>query len=77
MIKMSYEQKRYFYEGEECYQPYDININIEMDEDSCITDIVAAMAKLMNMATYQVTVKKLREACDALEEEYGVDGCII
>lgn len=75
MIKMTYEGKKYDY-GTVGSQMYDIETKIEMDEDCSVDDVIVAIAKLMNIATYHVSVNTIRSACDRIEEEYG-DGRII
>lgn len=75
MIKMTYEGKKYNY-GNVGSQMYDIETKIEMDEDCSVDDVIIAIAKLMNIATYHVSVNTIRSACDRIEEEYG-DGRII
>lgn len=75
MIKMTYEGKKYDYETIGS-QMYDIETKIEMDEDCSVDDVIIAIAKLMNIATYHVSVNTIRSACDRIEEEYG-DGRII
>lgn len=75
MIKMTYEGKKYDY-GTVGRQMYDIETKIEMDEDCSVDDVIIAIAKLMNIATYHVSVNTIRSACDRIEEEYG-DGRII
>ena len=75
MIKMTYEGKKYNY-GTVGSQMYDIETKIEMDEDCSVDDVIIAIAKLMNIATYRVSVNTIRSACDRIEEEYG-DGRII
>lgn len=75
MIKMTYEGKKYDY-GTVGSQMYDIETKIEMDEDCSVEDVIVAIAKLMNIATYHVSVNTIRSACDRIEEEYG-DGRII
>lgn len=74
MIKMSFKEDKYFYDIGS--QPYDISTKIEMDPDCSVKDIIEAVARLMNIATYRVTVETLREACDEIEEEYGSDRII-
>lgn len=75
MIKMTYEGKKYDY-GNVGSQMYDIETKIEMDEDCSVDDVIIAIAKLMNIATYHVSVNTIRSACDRIEEEYG-EGRII
>ena len=75
MIKMTYEGKKYNY-GTVGSQMYDIETKIEMDRDCSVDDVIIAIAKLMNIATYHVSVNTIRSACDRIEEEYG-DGRII
>ena len=75
MIKMTYEGKKYDY-GTVGSQTYDIETKIEMDADCSVDDVIIAIAKLMNIATYRVSVNTIRSACDRIEEEYG-DGRII
>ena len=75
MIKMTYEGKKYDY-GTVGSQMYDIETKIEMDEDCSVDDVIIAIAKLMNIATYHVSVNTIRSACDRIEEEYG-EGRII
>lgn len=75
MIKMTYEGKKYDY-GTVGSQMYDIETKIEMDKDCSVDDVIIAIAKLMNIATYHVSVNTIRSACDRIEEEYG-DGRII
>lgn len=75
MIKMTYEGKKYDY-GTVGSQMYDIETKIEMDEDCSVDDVIIAIAKLMNIATYHVSVNTIRSACDRIEEEYG-DGRIV
>ena len=75
MIKMTYEGKKYDY-GTVGSQMYDIETKIQMDEDCSVDYVIIAIAKLMNIATYHVSVNTIRSACDRIEEEYG-DGRII
>ena len=70
MIKMTYEGKKYDY-GTVGNQMYDIETKIEMDEDCSVDDVIIAIAKLMNIATYKVSAQVLKEACEDLAEEYG------
>lgn len=76
MIKMTYEGKKYDY-GFVGSQMYDIETKIEMDEDCSVDDIIIAIAKLMNIATYHVSVNTIRSACDRIGEEYDDDERII
>lgn len=75
MIKMSYKGENYNY-GMTGRQEYDIETKIKMTKDCSATDVIEAIAKLMNIATYRVDVKTLRRICDELEEEYGDDRII-
>ena len=71
MFEMSYEGKSYNY-GEVGSQNYDIKTQVKITEENASpVDIIEAIAKLMNIATYTVTVDTIRKACDELEEEYG------
>ena len=76
MIEMSYKGEKYDY-GDQGKQGFDIETKMVMkEEDVSIADIIEAAAKLMNIATYRVTVDKIREACNELEEMYGNDRII-
>ena len=76
MIEMSYKGKSYDY-GNVGKQRFDIETKIVMEEkDTGVVDVIEAVAKLMNIATYKITVDTIRRACDELEEEYGNDRII-
>ena len=75
MIEIIYKGEKYNY-GDCGSQNYDIKTKIVMDKDCSVYDIILAISKLMNIASYQVSVKTLRQACDYIEEEYGIDKII-
>lgn len=54
MIKIIYENEAYDY-GLNGKQPYNIKSEIEIIKDAAIEDVVAAMVKIMRIATYHIT----------------------
>jgi hypothetical protein len=68
MIKIEFHQEPYYYEhagGQE----YDINTTIKLNSDISSTDAILAFAKLLQIATYNITPDTLRAAADQLEDE--------
>ena len=53
MLKIVYEGKNYNYENIGS-QPYDINTEITMVEDASVTDVVEAVVKALQIATYHI-----------------------
>ena len=70
MIKLIYEGKPYDY-GNVGKQAYEVKTEITMDSDAGVIDILEAVARLMNIATYKVSAQVLKKACEDLVEEYG------
>lgn len=73
MIKIIYEGIGYDYGEVIGAQNYNIQTQVEMNKDASVLDIIEAIAKVMNIATYRVSVETIRQVCDELEEEYGGD----
>ena len=61
MIKIIYEDKAYDY-GFNGKQPYDIKSEIDVIDDAAIEDVVAAMVKIMRIATYHITRETMIDA---------------
>lgn len=69
MIKINYVQKSYNYNT--CTgQPYDIETNINLDEDISGDEAIIAFLRLLNIATYHITLKSLKNLVEDLEA-YG------
>ena len=68
MIKMEYKQESYNYNVGDG-QPYDIETNIVLDEDISADMAIKAFLRLLNVATYHVTLKTLKNLVEDLEME--------
>ncbi len=69
MIKINYVQKSYNY-NTGTGQPYDIETNINLDEDISGDEAIIAFLRLLNIATYHITLKSLKNLVEDLEA-YG------
>lgn len=61
MLKIVYEGKNYNYENVGS-QPYDINTEITIVEDASVTDVVEAVIKALQIATYHIDRKTILNA---------------
>ena len=68
MIKMEHKQESYNYNVGDG-QPYDIETNIVLDEDISADMAIKAFLRLLNVATYHVTLKSLKNLVEDLEME--------
>ena len=68
MIKIEYKQESYNYNVGDG-QPYDIETNIVLDEDISADMAIKAFLRLLNVATYHVTLKTLKNLVEDLEME--------
>ena len=73
MIKMSYKQEPYNYEGIGG-QNYKVGMEIEMVQDASLGDLFDATVRLAEAATYPVTIKALAQwlydyACEHNQEK--------
>ena len=68
MIKIIYSQEPYCYEhaGE---QEYSINTEIKLNEDISSIEAIKTFVKLLNMATYKVSVNTLEQVVQDLKDE--------
>lgn len=68
MIKIIYNQEPYRYEhtGE---QEYSINTEIKLNEDISSIEAIKAFVKLLNMATYRVSINVLEQVVQELKDE--------
>ena len=53
MLKIVYEGKNYNYDNVGS-QPYDINTEIVMIQDASITDVIEAVVRALQIATYHI-----------------------
>lgn len=58
MITMNYKQEPYNY-GSTGAQNYKVEMNIEMNSDASAGDVLDAIVRLMEAATYHVSIKTL------------------
>lgn len=70
MIKISFEQKPYFYDAVGDKQPYTITTEIALDEDIEIYEAIRAFCKILNIATYYVTADQIQNVANRLKEDY-------
>ncbi len=68
MLKIVYEGKSYNY-GNVGNQPYDINTEITIIEDANVTDVVEALVKAMQIATYHIDRKTMLDAVNDVFDE--------
>ena len=68
MLKIVYEGKSYNY-GNVGSQPYDINTEITIIEDANVTDVVEALVKAMQIATYHIDRKTMLDAVNDVFDE--------
>lgn len=61
MLKIVYEGKNYNYKNIGS-QPYDINTEIAIIEDASVTDVMEAVVKAMQIATYYIDRKTMLNA---------------
>ena len=69
MIKISYEQKPYYYEHTGS-QPYNIKTEMELNEDISGTEAILAFIRVLRTATYPITLGTLKNLVKELEFEY-------
>lgn len=69
MIKMNYVQESYNY-NVGTGQPYDIETNITLNQDISGNDAIIAFLRLLNIATYNITLQTLKNVVEDLEA-YG------
>ena len=70
MIKLVYKQKNYDYKNVGG-QPYDIGVEIELNEDANLTQAIAAFVRLLQIAGYRyATEDHLKKA---LDEHFSTD----
>lgn len=72
MIKIIYKQESYRY-NDVGYQDYDIDTKMELDEDINAEDAIIAFLRLLNIATYRVSIETLRYVIQDLQDEGYVD----
>ena len=72
MIKMNYVQEPYDYDVFNG-QPYNIETNITLNEDISADMAIRAFLRLLNVATYHVTLKTLKNLVEDLEAEGYAD----
>lgn len=68
MLKIVYEGKSYNYENVGS-QPYDINTEITIVKDASVTDVVEAVIKALQIATYHIDRKTM---LDAVNEVFDI-----
>lgn len=68
MIKIVYEGKSYNYENVGS-QPYDINAEIAIVEDASVTDVIEAVVKALQIATYRIDRKTMLDAVNNVFDE--------
>jgi hypothetical protein len=70
MIKITYKQEPYHYEHTGG-QPYDIETVVTLNEDISSDEAIIAFLKVLNMATYRVSIVTLKRVIADLEYEYS------
>ena len=68
MLKIVYEGKSYNYENVGS-QPYDIKAEIAMVEDASVTDVIEAVVKALQIATYRIDRKTMLDAVNNVFDE--------
>ena len=69
MIKITYKQEPYHYEHTGS-QPYDVETVVTLNEDISSDEAIIAFIKVLNMATYRVSIDTLKDLVADLEYEY-------
>ena len=72
MIKIIYDQESYRY-NDVGYQDYDIDTKIELNKDISAEDAIIAFLRLLNIATYRVSIKTLKDVIQDLQDEGYAD----
>jgi hypothetical protein len=72
MIKITYKQEPYHYDFTGG-QPYDIETVVTLNEDISADMAIRAFLRLLNVATYHVTLKTLKNLVEDLETEGYAD----
>ena len=67
MITITYKQEPYYYDFGK--QPYDIETKIILDKDIEGKEAIRAFMRLLNIATYPITLSSLKYLVDQLEDE--------
>lgn len=70
MIKITYKQEPYHYDFTGG-QPYDIETVVTLNEDISSDEAIIAFIKVLNMATYRVSIDTLKRVIADLEYEYS------
>ena len=70
MIKITYKQEPYHYDFTGG-QPYDIKTVVTLNEDISSDEAIIAFIKVLNMATYRVSIDTLKRVIADLEYEYS------
>ena len=68
MITIIYKQEPYYYD-DSGKQPYDIETKIVLDKDIEGKEAIRAFMRLLNIATYPITLSSLKYLVDQLEDE--------
>lgn len=68
MLKIVYEGKSYNYENVGS-QPYDIKAEIAIVEDASVTDVIEAVVKALQIATYRIDRKTMLDAVNNVFDE--------
>ena len=68
MIKIIYNQESYDYESAG-KQEYDINTEIKLNDDISSIEAIEAFLKLLNIATYRVSIDTLERVIQDLKDE--------
>lgn len=70
MIKITYKQEPYHYDFTGG-QPYDIETVVTLNKDISSDEAIIAFIKVLNMATYRVSIDTLKRVIADLEYEYS------
>ena len=76
MIKITFKQEPYYYENIGS-QPYDIETVVTLNEDISSDEAILAFIRVLNMATYRVTIDTLKKIISNLEYEYDEEERIL
>lgn len=75
MIKLNYTQEPYKY-GDIGEQNYKENYEVVLNEDITSGEAIIAFIRLLNIATYRISAKDIKNLAEELEIEYGKDRII-
>ncbi len=69
MIKLTYEEPAYYYPNIDMGQLYDMKTEITLDKDIDAGEAIKTFMKLLNIATFRVSIKTLENLIQYLKDE--------